>query len=113
MQSSLLDLKAVAAEQADNFSKEGRTASKRIKREHKSDPFDRPNPGLVKRLAAEARNDAKRRHFDDAGPSDAQRRAILERKAEKYDALARGDFSGMTEKEMAEAVIDVSHYRQS
>jgi hypothetical protein len=73
------------------------------------DPFNRPSPGLVKRLAAEARSDAKRRHFQDAaGPSDEQRREILKAKAKKYDALRRGDFSGMTEKEVEESVIDVS-----
>jgi hypothetical protein len=32
----------------------------------------------------------------------------MERKAKKYDAMARGDYSGMTDREMAEAVIDVS-----
>lgn len=32
----------------------------------------------------------------------------MEKKAKKYDALRRGDYSGLTEKEMAEAVIDVS-----
>lgn len=32
----------------------------------------------------------------------------MERKAEKYDAMAKGDYSGMSRKEMAEAVIDVS-----
>lgn len=72
------------------------------------DPFHRPSPGLVKRLAAEARNDARRRHFqDEAGPSDEQRREILQAKAKRYDAMRRGDFTGMSEKEMAESAIDV------
>jgi hypothetical protein len=32
----------------------------------------------------------------------------MEEKARKYDALSRGDYSGLTERERAEAVIDVS-----
>jgi hypothetical protein len=73
------------------------------------DPFARPSPGLVKRLAAEARTDAKRRVFQDehGGPSDEQRREIMLAKAKKYDALKRGDYSGMSEKEIQESVIDV------
>jgi len=73
------------------------------------DPFARPSPGLVKRLAAEARTDAKRRVFqdEDGGPSDEQRREIMLAKAKKYDALKRGDYSGMSEKEIQESVIDV------
>lgn len=60
-------------------------------------------------MAAEARNDAKRRHFhDEAGPSDERRREILRIKAEKYAAIRHGDYSALTEKEMAESVIDVS-----
>jgi hypothetical protein len=31
----------------------------------------------------------------------------MEAKARKYEALKRGDFSGMTEKERMESVIDV------
>ena len=31
----------------------------------------------------------------------------MEMKARKYEALKRGDFSGMTEKERMESVIDV------
>ncbi|KAI9638966.1 uncharacterized protein MKK02DRAFT_41995 [Dioszegia hungarica] len=112
-QSSILDLRAITAEHADRFSKEGKTATKGVKRPHKTDPFDRPNPGLVKRLAAEARNDAKRRNFgNDAGPSDEQRRLIMEEKARKYDALSRGDYSGLTERERAEAVIDFDKKRE-
>jgi large subunit ribosomal protein L24e len=72
------------------------------------DPFLRPSPGLVKRLAREARNDAKRRVFDDDTVNDEQRRAILEAKTRKYDALKRGDLSGFSERELAEAAIDVS-----
>jgi hypothetical protein len=63
---------------------------------------------LIKRVAAEARNDAKRRHFqDEGGPSDEQRREILGIKAEKYDAMRRGDYSALTDKELAESVVDV------
>ncbi|RXK35450.1 hypothetical protein M231_07305 [Tremella mesenterica] len=108
-QASLLDLKAITAEHVDRFSKEGRSAQRSVKRAklESKDPFDRPSPGLIKRLAAEARNDAKRRHFqDEAGPSDEQRRRIMEAKAKKYEQLRRGDYSGMTERELAEAVID-------
>ncbi|KLT46559.1 hypothetical protein CC85DRAFT_306233 [Cutaneotrichosporon oleaginosum] len=109
-QASLLALKAVTAEHEERFEKEGRAAKRgavRIKAVDKiKDPFLRPSPGLVKRLAREARNEANRRHFDDEGPSDEQRRAILEAKARKYDALKRGDLSGFTERELAEANID-------
>jgi large subunit ribosomal protein L24e len=75
------------------------------------DPFARPSPGLVKRLAAEARYDAKRRRFDgdDAGPSDAERQRIMEAKAKRYDRIKRGDLSGMTEREIKEAALDVGH----
>ena len=75
------------------------------------DPFARPSPGLVKRLAAEARYDAKRRRFDgdDAGPSDAERQRIMEAKAERYDRTKKGDLSGMTEREIKEAALDVGH----
>ncbi len=111
-QASLLGLKAITAEHAERFEKEGRSATRGSARpkavEKIKDPFLRPSPGLVKRLAREARNDSKRRHFDDDGPSDEQRRAILEAKAKKYDALKRGDLSGFTERELAEANIDVS-----
>ena len=71
--------------------------------------FDRPSPGLIKRLAAEARNDAKRRHFqDEDGPSEEQRKEILIAKARKYEAMRRGDYSALTDKELSESVIDVS-----
>ena len=112
-QGTLLDLKAITAEHVDKFSKEGRQATKGSKRTKAAtlskDPFDRPSPGLIKRLAAEARNDAKKRHFQDDpnGPSQDERRAILEAKARKYEQMSRGDYSGLTEKELAEAVIDV------
>ncbi|BEI84962.1 hypothetical protein CcaverHIS002_0503630 [Cutaneotrichosporon cavernicola] len=109
-QASLLGLKAITAEHAERFEKEGRTATRGAARpkavEKIKDPFLRSSPGLVKRLAREARNDARRRHFDNDGPSDEQRRAILEAKALKYDALKRGDLSGFTERELAEANID-------
>lgn len=113
-QASLLGLKAITAEHADRFDKEGRTAVRGASRskqvEKVKDPFLRPSPGLVKRMAREARNEAKRRHFadDGSGPSDEQRRAILEAKAKKYEALKRGDLSGFTERELAETNIDVS-----
>jgi large subunit ribosomal protein L24e len=115
-QGSLLELKAITAEHADRLSKEGRTAVRgarshvdKVKDKDKErDPFLRPSPGLVKRLAREARNDAKRRVFDDDTVNDEQRRAILEAKTRKYDALKRGDLSGFSERELAEAAIDVS-----
>lgn len=112
-QASLLGLKALTAEHADRFKKEGRTAVKGARKDRPEkvarDPFDRPSPGLVKRLAREARNDAKRRHFadDPDGPSEDQRRAILEAKARRYEQLARGG-EGLSERELAEATIDVS-----
>lgn len=72
------------------------------------DPFAKPSPGLVKRLAAEARTDAKRRVFqDEGGPSEEQRREIMLSKAKKYDAIRRGDLSGLSKKEIEESVIDV------
>lgn len=75
------------------------------------DPFAKPSPGLVKRLAREAKSDSRKRVFQDepGGPSDEQRRDIMEMKARKYEAFKRGDFSGMTEKERMESVIDVRH----
>lgn len=76
------------------------------------DPFARPSPGLVKRLAAEARTDAKRRVFqDEGGPSEEQRREIMLAKAKKYEALRRGDLSGLTQKEIDESVIDVCLFK--
>lgn len=63
----------------------------------------------MKRLAAEARNDAKRRRFDnDGGPTEEERREILKAKARKYEQIKKGDFSGLSQKEIEEAVIDVS-----
>lgn len=77
------------------------------------DPFARPSPGLVKRLAAEARTDAKRRVFqDEGGPSEEQRREIMLAKAKKYEALRRGDLSGLTQKEIDESVIDVGLFKR-
>ncbi|WWC92755.1 uncharacterized protein L201_007714 [Kwoniella dendrophila CBS 6074] len=110
-QGSLLDLRAITAEHVDKFAKEGRKAVKGQPRnrnlEKSKDPFDRPSPGLVKRLAAEARNDAKSRRFaQEDGPSEEQRQQILKAKAKKYQAIRKGDFSGMSQKEMEEAVID-------
>jgi hypothetical protein len=132
-QGSILQLKALTAEHVDRFAKEGKKAIKGQPRNkvltvnhallspafiqlmwiQTKDPFAKPSPGLVKRLAAEARNDAKRRHFqDEAGPSDEQRRANMEMKAKKYDAMRRGDYSGMNERELAEGVIDVCEYER-
>jgi large subunit ribosomal protein L24e len=85
-------------------------ADRSVADKQSKDPFARPSPGLVKRLAAEARYDAKRRRFDDddAGPSDAERRRIMEAKAEKYERIRKGDLSGMTNKEIEDAALDVS-----
>ena len=65
---------------------------------------------MVKRLANEAKVDARKRVFqeDEAGPSDEQRREIMLAKAKKYDALRKGDTSGLTKKELEEGVLDVS-----
>ena len=111
--STLADLKAITAEHVNKFDAQGRTAVKganRRKHNESKDPFDKPSPGLIKRLAAEARNHAKRRVFqdDEAGPSDEQRREIMLAKAKKYEALKKGDFSGLTTKELEEGVLDVS-----
>ncbi|WVO21560.1 uncharacterized protein IAS62_002869 [Cryptococcus decagattii] len=108
---TLLDLKAITAEHVDRFAKEGKGPVKghpRKRHIQKSrDPFDKPSPGLVKRLAAEARNDAKRRRFDnDGGPTEEERRDILKAKAKKYEQIKKGDFSGLSQKEIEEAAID-------
>ncbi|KIR68149.1 hypothetical protein I314_01643 [Cryptococcus bacillisporus CA1873] len=108
---TLLDLKAITAEHVDRFAKEGKGPVKgHPRKQHiqkSRDPFDKPSPGLVKRLAAEARNDAKRRRFDnDAGPTEEERRDILKAKAKKYEQIKKGDFSGLSQKEIEEAVID-------
>ncbi|RSH86548.1 uncharacterized protein EHS24_004816 [Apiotrichum porosum] len=113
-QSSLLDLKALTAENADRLAKEGKRYTKGAPRPPTTssqvaskDPFNRPSPGLVKRLAQQARSDAKRRVFSDTdGVDEDTRRAIMEQKARRYEQLAKGDFSGMSEREMAEAAID-------
>lgn len=130
---TLLDLKAITAEHVDRFAKEGKGPVKghprkqhiqkvvRLSLPNRSptngsiipqqsrDPFDKPSPGLVKRLAAEARNDAKRRRFDnDGGPTEEERRDILKAKAKKYEQIKKGDFSGLSQKEIEEAAIDVS-----
>ena len=113
-QTTLLGLRAIAAEHVDRFAKEGKTAT----RAHRpvavtKDPFARPSPGLIKRLAAEARDDTKRRVFQDEGLTDEQRKVILRAKAKKYRALRRGDLSGLSEKELAESVLDVRANRSS
>nr|KIR88699.1 hypothetical protein I308_00778 [Cryptococcus tetragattii IND107] len=108
---TLLDLKAITAEHVDRFAKEGKGPVKgHPRKQHlqkSRDPFDKPSPGLVKRLAEEAKNDAKRRRFDnDAGPTEEERRDILKAKAKKYEQIKKGDFSGLSQKEIEEAVID-------
>ncbi|WVQ79226.1 hypothetical protein IAT38_001322 [Cryptococcus sp. DSM 104549] len=108
---TLLDLKAITAEHVDRFAKEGRAPVKgQPRRQHlkqSKDPFDKPSPGLIKRLAREARNDAKARRFvDEDGPTEEERREILKAKAIKYEQMKRGDLSGLSEKEIKEAVID-------
>jgi large subunit ribosomal protein L24e len=45
---------------------------------------------------------------DEGGPSEEQRREIMLAKAKKYEALSRGDLSGLTQKEIDESAIDVS-----
>ncbi|ORX37755.1 ribosomal protein L24e-domain-containing protein [Kockovaella imperatae] len=113
---TLADLKAIAAEHVDQFSREGRSAVKGQRRTQLAtakDPFQRPSPGLVKRLAAEAKNDAKRRHFaDDAGPSDEQRRAILKQKARQYESMMHGDLSGLSDKQLEEMTVDFDRKRR-
>ncbi|WVQ77721.1 hypothetical protein IAR50_007411 [Cryptococcus sp. DSM 104548] len=108
---SILELRALAAEHVDKFAKEGRQAVKGQPRttqlQRVKDPFLKQSPGLVKRLAAEARNDAKRRRYaDEDGPDEEQRREILKAKAKKYAQIRRGDYSGLSKKEIEEAVID-------
>ncbi|ODN72929.1 hypothetical protein L202_08344 [Cryptococcus amylolentus CBS 6039] len=110
---SMLELRALAAEHVDKFAKEGRQAVKgqsrttQLQKASRADPFLKQSPGLVKRLAAEARNDAKRRRFaDEDGPDEEQRREILKAKARKYEQIQRGDYSGLSKKEIEEAVID-------
>jgi large subunit ribosomal protein L24e len=105
-QGSLLDLKAITDEHVNRFAAEGRAPVKGAKRNVRlnTNQFDKPSPGLVKRLAHEARNEDKRSFVGD----DKSTRANLEAKALKYEAMSRGDFSGLTERELAEVVVDVS-----
>ncbi|WVO17185.1 hypothetical protein L204_104877 [Cryptococcus depauperatus] len=115
---TLVDLKAITAEHIDRFVREGKAPVKgQPRRQHlqkSKDPFDRPSPGLIKRLAAEARNDAKRRHFqDEGGPGEEERKEILKAKARKYESIKRGDYSGLTKKEWEEAVIDFEKLGES
>ena len=132
-QASLLELKALTAQHTDRFVREGK-ASVRAQARGKAvdkvmdirrpssvirsllqlrDPFSRPSPGLVKRLATEARNDVKHRVFqDDSGPSDEQRHSNMIAKARKYDRMRRGDLSGLSEKELSESVLDVTKPHQ-
>ena len=44
---------------------------------------------------------------DEGGPSEERRREIMLAKTRKYEALSRGDLSGLTQKEIDESVIDV------
>ncbi|ORY34772.1 hypothetical protein BCR39DRAFT_514630 [Naematelia encephala] len=115
-QASIIELRALTAQHVDRLSKEGRAPVKGVARRpaaKSKDPFERPSPGLIKRLATEARNEEKQRHFqDDAGPSDEQRREILRKKAKRYEAMRRGDFSGLSEKELSESVIDFERWEE-
>ncbi|KAL7425136.1 hypothetical protein Q5752_000824 [Cryptotrichosporon argae] len=110
-QSSIIQLNAVTAELETEIANDGARHARRGTKQRRLDkhktPFDKQSPGLLNRLAAEARNDAKKRHFaNDSDMSEQQRCEVLEAKARRYDALSRGDFSGMTEKDLAEATID-------
>jgi large subunit ribosomal protein L24e len=107
-QGSLLDLKAITDEHVNRFAAEGRAPVKGAKRNVRltTNQFDKPSPGLVKRLAHEARNEDKRSFVGDELSKST--RANLEAKAIKYEAMSRGDFSGLTERELAEVVVDVS-----
>ena len=46
--------------------------------------------------------------MDDEALSDEQRRQILQAKADRYDALSRGDLSVISAKDLEDAAIDVS-----
>lgn len=73
------------------------------------DKFARPSPGIIKRMAMEARNDMNRKHLAHISKaSEEQRQEIMRIKAEKYEKLRRGEYGSLTEKELAEATVDVS-----
>lgn len=76
------------------------------------DKFARPSPGIIKRMAMEARNDLNRKHLAHISKaSEEQRQEILRIKAEKYEKLRRGDYGNLSEKELAEVTVDVSRSR--
>jgi len=130
-QASILELKAITAQHVDRLAKEGRASVRGQPRQRAGlervsqlmtsrsmhpdkisvqarDKHDRPAPGLVKRLAADARHDGNRRYFqDESGPGEEQRREIMKAKARQYEAMRRGDYSLLSERDLAESVIDV------
>ncbi|KAJ9120118.1 hypothetical protein QFC22_003016 [Naganishia vaughanmartiniae] len=110
-QSTLFDLKGIVSEHRSTFDKEGRTALKgrsRPKDEALSkDKFARPSPGIIKRMALEARNELNRKHLAHISKaSEKERQEIMRIKAEKYDKLKRGDYGVLSEKELAEITVD-------
>ncbi|KAJ9103949.1 hypothetical protein QFC21_002412 [Naganishia friedmannii] len=110
-QSTLFDLKGIVSEHRSTFDKEGRTAVKgrsRPKSEEPSkDKFARPSPGIIKRMALEARNELNRKHLAHISKaSEEERQQIMRIKAEKYDKLKRGDYGVLSEKELAEITVD-------
>ncbi|KAJ9091045.1 hypothetical protein QFC19_009282 [Naganishia cerealis] len=109
--STLFDLKGIVSEHVSTFDKEGRTAVKgrsKPRNEHLSkDKFARPSPGIIRRMALEARNELNRKHLAHISKaSEEQRQEIMRIKAEKYDKLKRGDYGVLTEKELAEITVD-------
>lgn len=57
-------------------------------------------------LSLQAKNRA--RNFDpESEEAEAQRRANMEKKAQKYELMQKGRLEGLSEKELAECVIDV------
>ncbi|KAI5453607.1 hypothetical protein NCC49_005431 [Naganishia albida] len=110
-QSTLFDLKGIVSEHRSTFDKEGRCAVKgRIRPKDQAmsrDKFARPSPGIIKRMAMEARNDMNRKHLAHISKaSEEQRQEIMRIKAEKYEKLRRGEYGSLTEKELAEATVD-------
>jgi arsenate reductase-like glutaredoxin family protein len=60
-------------------------------------------------MAMEARKDLNRKHLAHISKaSEGQRQEIMRIKAEKYEKLKRGEYGDLTEKELAEATVDVS-----
>lgn len=59
-------------------------------------------------MALEAKNEMKERRFNDSNRvSEDQRTEIMRIKAQKYEALRRGEYGALTDKELAECTIDV------